>query len=66
MILGSFYRAVLVFWCFKSVKGVEVRLSKLFQYRAFACWVLFNDVSKVLVHLRVLMRVYALYGEANH
>ena len=26
---------------------------------------LFNDVSKVLVHLRVLMRVKALYGEAN-
>ena len=34
--LGSLYRAVLVFWCFKSVKCVEFCLSKLFQYRAFA------------------------------
>ena len=31
LFLGSFYRAVLVFWCFKSVKWVEFWLSKLFQ-----------------------------------
>ena len=34
--LGSLYRAVLVFWCFKCVKCVKFCLSKLFQYRAFA------------------------------
>ena len=28
-------------------------------------WVLFMDVYKVLVHLRVLMPVWAFYGEAN-
>ena len=34
--LGSLCRAVLVFWCFKSVKCVDSCLLKLFQYRTFA------------------------------
>ena len=34
--IGSLYRAVSVFWCFKSVKYVEFCLLELFQYRAFA------------------------------
>ena len=32
----SLYREVLVFWCFKTVRCVEICLSELFQYRAFA------------------------------
>ena len=32
----SLYREVLVFWCLKTVRCVEICLSELFQYRAFA------------------------------
>ena len=34
--LETFYREVLVFWCFKSVRCVEFCFSELFQYRAFS------------------------------
>ena len=47
-LLGSLCRAVLVFWCFKSVKCEEFCLLKLFQYRAFAspykAWTLRNTL----------------------
>ena len=34
--LESLDRAVLVFWCFKSVRWMQFSLSEIFQYRAFA------------------------------
>ena len=34
--LESLYREVLVFWCLITVRCVEIFLSELFQYRAFA------------------------------
>ena len=49
--LESLYREVLVFWCFKTVRCVEICLSELFQYRAFAtpyrAWPLLYNLIRI-------------------
>ena len=47
----SLYREVLVFWCFKTFRCVEICLSELFQYRAFAtpygAWPLLYNLIRI-------------------